>query len=96
MVARGGPGAVVIDTGYSGSIPDAIRKVDPTATAYLLSSASSYPQLLKRHDHSAIVDNLEYFPKLVGRTKTYTDRGGAVSRKETRTSTMIPTPIAGL
>ena len=74
------PGAVVIDTGYAGSIPDAILRVDPTASAYLLSSSSKYPQLLKRHDHSSIVDNLEYFPKLVARTTTYTKEGGAVSR----------------
>ena len=78
-----GPGAVVIDTGYAGSIPDAIRKIDPTASAYLLSSASQYPQLLQRHDHSAIVNNLEYFPKLVARSRTYTENGGAVSRQGT-------------
>ena len=88
-----GPESVVIDTGYAGSILDAIRGVDPTASAYLLSSLSEYPQLLKRHDHSAVVDNLEYFPKLVARSSTYTKEGGAVSRKgnidehdDTRTS----------
>lgn len=75
------PGAVAIDTGYAGSILDAINKIDPTTDAYLLSSSSKYPQLLKSDDHSAVVDNLEYFPKLVGRVKTYTGKGGAVSRK---------------
>jgi hypothetical protein len=75
-----GPGAVVIDTGYAGSIPDAVRRIDPTASAYLLSSKSQYPQLLERNDHSAIVNNLEYFPKLVARSRTYTKNGGAVSR----------------
>jgi hypothetical protein len=57
-----GPGAVVIDTGYSGSIPNANRRVDPTASAFLLSSASEYLQLLLSHDHLSIVNNLEYFP----------------------------------
>ena len=81
MVEEVWPGAVVIDTGYAGSIPDAIRKIDPTASAYLLSSASHYPQLLRRNDHQAIVNNLEYFPKLVARSRTYTEMGGAVARR---------------
>ena len=76
-----GPEAVVIDTGYGGSILDAVNSIDPTVSAYLLSSSGVYPQLLKRHDHSSVVDNLEYFPKLVARSSKYTEKGGAVSRK---------------
>ena len=48
------PNAVAIDTGYSGTIIDAIRRGDPTASGYLLSrsQSSKYSQLLKGAESS--------------------------------------------
>jgi hypothetical protein len=77
------PNAAVIDTGYSGSIINWIRSIDPSASGYLLSSSGRYPQLLPGYG-SGKVQKIEYFPKLIGRAKTYTENGGAVSKNKTR------------
>ena len=77
------PNAAVVDTGYSGSIINWIRSIDPTANGYLLSSSGRYPQLLSGSQVSK-VQKIEYFPKLVGRARTYTDNGGAVSKSKDR------------
>jgi hypothetical protein len=76
------PGAAVVDTGFAGSVLDAISKYDNTASGYLLSSSGSYPQLLI--DHPEAVSNIESLPKLVGRSTTYTKHGGAVTKQVNR------------
>ncbi len=60
------PNSAVIDTGYHGSIINAIKKIDPSASGYLLSSSGAYPQLLKSNNHSDMVQTIEYYPKLMG------------------------------
>ena len=77
------PNAAVVDTGYSGSIIDWIRKIDAGAKGYLLSSGGRYPQLLSS-GMASNVSKIEYFPKLVGRARTYTENGGAVSKSKDR------------
>ena len=77
------PNSAVIDTGYSGSIINWIRNIDPSADGYLLSSAGKYPQLLSGRQASN-VQQIEYFPKLIGRARTYTAEGGAISKLRDR------------
>ncbi len=50
----------------------------------MLSSSGDYPQLLKSVDHSGMVGALEYFPKLIGRSQSYTNKGGAISKNDER------------
>jgi hypothetical protein len=76
------PGAAVIDTGFEGSVLNAISKFDHTASGYLLSSHGAYPQLLIDNPNS--VSKIETLPKLVGRSSTYTEHGGAVTNQELR------------
>jgi hypothetical protein len=73
----------VIDTGYVGSILNAIRSVDETVSGYLLSKKahSRYPQLLTGYSHRDKVEKLESFSKIIGRASTYTDKGGAVAKR---------------
>ncbi len=77
------PGAAVIDTGYSGSIIDNIRSIDPTATGYLMSSnrPDLYPALLSTSDHHTQVGKIENLPKLIYRTQAHNKNGSAISRK---------------
>ena len=77
------PNSAVIDTGYSGSIINWIRNIDPSADGYLLSSSGKYPQLLSGLT-AGRVKEIEYFPKLIGRSSTYTNDGGAVSKSKNR------------
>ena len=74
------PGAVVIDSGFRGSVLDNIRKGDPTASGYLISafSSSKYDYLLKEPDHLDQVARLEDLAKYTSRSLTFTPRGGAV------------------
>ena len=76
------PNAAVVDTGYSGSVIDQIRLIDPSASGYLLSSRRDdlYPTLLNFSDHSNRVASMEGFPKLVDRSSAHTSKGGTVSR----------------
>ncbi len=76
------PNAAVIDTGFRGSVLDAIRTVDPSASGYLLSSAGRYPQLLRVP--SGDINKVESHPKMIGRSLTYTSSGGAVSKRNAR------------
>jgi hypothetical protein len=75
------PHSVLVDTGYAGSIIDAVRQFDPTAAGVLMSSTGRYPALLKERERTAIVGELEYSAKLIGRTRTYTRNGVAVAGK---------------
>jgi hypothetical protein len=76
------PHAVVIDTGFNGSILNAIKTIDPSAQGLVIQSNGQYPQLLPYGGQS--VFELEKFPKLIGRSETYTPNGGAVSRQNLR------------
>ena len=76
------PDAAVIDSGFSGSIIDQIKMIDPGASGYLMSSRNDekYPTLLSFPDHSFRVDDIEKLPKLIYRSSKHTEQGGAVSR----------------
>ena len=76
------PGAAVIDTGFRGSVIDAVRDIDPSASGYLLESLGHYPQLLAEPDGAAT--GLESYPKMIGRSRSYTSKGGAISRHQDR------------
>jgi hypothetical protein len=76
------PNAAVIDTGFRGSVIDAIRRIDPTASGYLLSSVGRYPQLLRTP--GSTIGRLEAYPKMIGRTLSYTTKGGAISKQSAR------------
>ena len=76
------PYAAVIDTGFKGSVIDAIRKIDPSASGYLLSSVGRYPQLLRTPGFT--VGRLEAYPKMIGRSSSYTTEGGAISKQSAR------------
>lgn len=39
------PGAIVVDTGFAGSIIDRIKRQDPTVVGYLMSTEGKYPSL---------------------------------------------------
>ncbi|MBI4532428.1 MAG: hypothetical protein HY711_00660 [Candidatus Melainabacteria bacterium] len=80
------PDSVVIDTGYFGSILDAIRKVDRSIDGFLISSSGKYPQLYGGVSHADIVAQIERFPKLPGRCSSYSSIGTAICRKGNRDS----------
>lgn len=70
------PGALVVDTGYVGSIIWAIQKIDPTAKGILLSSEGYYPQLsLKDNKESCAL--LEHIPKIISRCESIDQDGVA-------------------
>ncbi len=76
------PGAAVVDTGFAGTVLNAIARVDDSAQGYLLASSGAYPQLLTDFpNHVAAIEGL---PKIVGRSSTYTEKGGAVTRQTAR------------
>ena len=77
------PNAAVIDTGYSGSIIDAIKQIDPGVTGYLMSSHKplKYPTLMSSTDHSVRADRIENLPKLIYRSSSHTASGGAIARR---------------
>ena len=74
------PGAVVVDTGFSGSIIGWIRERDNTASGLLMSSASDseYGQILSVPDHRYRVRQLEGLAKLINRSRSFTEIGGAL------------------
>jgi hypothetical protein len=82
------PNAAVIDTGYRGTILNSIRMSDQGASGYMLSKIPlcEFPQLLVNSDHSSMVNKIEMLPKLISRVTTYTEHGGAVSRRQRRDS----------
>jgi len=76
------PGAAVVDTGYSGSIINAIKEFDPSITGYLLSTSGKRYTRLLDDDHSLKVSMIEGLPKLIYRTVRHNDNGNAVSRRK--------------
>jgi hypothetical protein len=75
---------VVIDTGLRSHIFDAIKTFDSTQEHfYFVGSSGKYPQL---EEHMLQAEAIKYahiierFPRLTGRTSTYTERGGGVSK----------------
>ncbi|MBS2006969.1 MAG: hypothetical protein JST01_08010 [Cyanobacteria bacterium SZAS TMP-1] len=77
------PGAVVVDSGFGGSIIDNIRHIDPSASGYLMSSSNpEYPTLISSDNHRSMVDQIEKLPKLIGRSRTHLEWGGTVSRRD--------------
>ncbi len=76
------PGASVVDTGYAGSIIHRIKNnADPTIEGFLLSKNENvmYRQVLG-HNHRETASRIEGIPKIVGRSTTYREHGGAVTR----------------
>lgn len=72
------PGAIVIDTGFGGSIFNALRHMDPHfAYGGLMASAGLYPQLATG-DRVRAVDVLEDWPKAHPRVATYAQDGTCV------------------
>jgi hypothetical protein len=81
------PDAVVIDTGFHGSIINQIKEIDPNVTGFLMASHNKkvYPQLLGS-DFDDAVGQIEKLPKLIYRSSSHTENGGAVSRRDTNNS----------
>ena len=77
------PNSAVVDTGFMGTIFDAIGKIDPSATGYLMNSLSHYKQLLP-FSTSEKVMTIEDIPKMIGRSTGYTESGNAISRQKHR------------
>jgi len=85
------PGSVVIDSGFNGSVINWIKERDKTASGLLMSSNndSPYDQILTLQDHSIRVGRLEELVKLINRSKSYTENGGAlVTKGETKDGTV--------
>ena len=76
------PDSRVIDTGYRGSIINWARETDDSVRGYLFSSSDKkrYEQLVPNKLASSSVSMLEGFPKMIGRSNTYTESGSAVAR----------------
>jgi len=76
------PNAAVVDTGYTGSIINTIKEIDPGVSGYLMHSnrPKVYPTLLTVADSESRIDDIETLPKLIYRTSAHTKNGGAVSR----------------
>lgn len=69
-------GALVVDTGYVGSVLWAIQKIDPTASGVLLCSEGYYPQLrLEDNENSCAL--LEHIPKIISRCVSIDKEGVA-------------------
>lgn len=77
-------GALVVDTGYRGSIFRAIEKFDPSIKGLLLCSRGEYPQLPLNYDHEEVVLEIEKAPKTVGRCVSINSKGKARCPQDTR------------
>lgn len=69
-------GSYVVDTGYRGTIIDDIRSFDPSVKGLLFSSSNpEYPEIdvpdYNRHHRSDIVGDIEYAPKIIGRSRGF-------------------------
>lgn len=74
------PGAIVVDTGYMGSLIDAIRVEDPSAQGLLMSSSGAYPEVNGLPiDNREIVERIEHSPKLTGRALRTCPSSGRVT-----------------
>jgi hypothetical protein len=74
------PGALVVDTGYAGSIIDFIRTFDPSVEGALMSSLGHYPQILEGINHYDLVEEVEHLPKLIGVSLSYRGTKAVCSR----------------
>lgn len=77
-------GALVVDTGYQGSIFDAIREFDPSTKGVLISSNGKYPQLELDISHKEVVKGIEKMPKIIGRCVAINSEGKARCPQDTR------------
>ena len=87
------PNSAVVDTGFMGTIFDAIGKIDPSATGYLMNSLTHYQQLLPYSSSEKVV-TIEDIPKMIGRSSSYTASGNAISRQEHRDDGDRPSSFA--
>ena len=87
------PNSAVVDTGFMGTIFDAIGKIDPSATGYLMNSLTHYKQLLPYSSSEKVV-TIEDIPKMIGRSSSYTASGNAISRQEHRDDGDKPSSFA--
>lgn len=73
------PDALVVDSGFGGSVINWIRERDQSASGMLMSAnqTTPYQQLLRDSDHHDRVEALEKLIKSIPRSKTYTESGGA-------------------
>ena len=78
------PDALVVDTGYQGSIFEAIKVFDPTISGLLLSSSGEYPQVDLPYNHSEVVKEVEKLPKVVGRGVAINAKGHVRCPQDTR------------
>jgi hypothetical protein len=81
------PEAAVIDSGFSGSIINEIKKIDPDVKGYLMSSVTAqYPTLISSEHHQSLVEQIETLPKLIPRSGTHREWGAAIARKNSGTT----------
>lgn len=77
-------GALVVDTGYKGSIFNAIKTFDPSIKGVLISSSGDYPQLDLDIAHKEVVKGIEKMPKIIGRCVAMDTEGKARCPQDTR------------
>jgi hypothetical protein len=77
-------GSLVVDTGYKGSIFDAIRMFDHTIQGVLVCSSGVYPQLGLNLNHREVVREIEKMPKIIGRCVAINENGMARCPQDTR------------
>lgn len=77
-------GALVVDTGYRGSIFDSIKEFDPSISGVLICSSGEYPQLSLWFDHQSVVKEIEKMPKIIGRCVAIDSEGKARCPQDTR------------
>ena len=80
------PNSYVVDTGYGGTILNAIKHLDDSSTGWLIKANRplKYRQLLWGGQSLQAVMALERLPKAIGRSETYSKSGSAVSRNKNR------------
>lgn len=87
-------GALVVDTGYKGSIFDAIKVFDPSIKGVLISSSGKYPQLELNIPHKEVVQGIEKMPKIIGRCVALNSEGKARCPQDTRDKDEVGTLFA--
>lgn len=80
------PEALVVDTGYAGSIFDAIMAFDPSINGLLLCSEGDYPEVSFSYNHAEVVKEIEKLPKIVGRGVAINSKGIVRCPQDTRDS----------
>ena len=80
------PHSLVVDTGYRGSILDAIQVFDPSIKGVLLYSSGKYPAVgaMLNFKHSMVVAAIEKMPKIIGRGVSIDARGVVRCPQDTR------------